>query len=153
MELKGKLPRSQVQMGVGKQRVVAPHRGGRSVCLRDKRDYLSQVHHMAKGSQLSQLKSALSQAGVNGPNGKKKKSTPLTEHAKVKKAAKLREIQQRLNPFDVKVTRLKHDIGGRRIRGTMGRPAQSKQAGMQQVETPLLSSCDVLMTCREKSHC
>lgn len=89
---------------------------------------------MAKGSQLSQLKSALSQAGVN-TNGKKKKSTPLTEHAKIKKAAKLREIQQKLNPFDVKVTRLKHDVGGRKIKGTMGRPAQSKQAGLQQVET------------------
>lgn len=96
---------------------------------------------MAKGSQLSQLKSALSQAGVNKPNGKKKKSTPLTEHAKVKRAAKLREIQQKLNPFDVKVTRLKHDVGGRNIKGAMGRPAQSKQAGMQQVETSSSFPC------------
>lgn len=90
---------------------------------------------VGKGSQLSQLKSALSQAGVDRQNGKKKKkATPLTERAKVKRAAKLREIQQKLNPFDVKVTRLKHDVGGRKIKGTMGRPAQSKQAGMQQVE-------------------
>lgn len=96
---------------------------------------------MAKGSQLSQLKSALSQAGVNRPNRKKKKSTPLTEHAKVKKAAKLRELQQKLNPFDVKVTRLKHDVGGRKIKGTTGRPAQSKQAGLQQVETSSSLSC------------
>lgn len=87
---------------------------------------------MAKGSQLSQLKSALSQAGLNARSGKKKKSS--TDRAKIKKAAKLREIQERLNPFDTKVTRLKHDVGGRRVRGTMGRPAQSKQAGMQQVE-------------------
>lgn len=107
---------------------------------RDTCDDLSARTTMAKGSQLSQLKTALSQAGVNRPNGKKKKSTPLTEHAKVKKAAKLREIQQRLNPFDVKVTRLKHDVGGRKIKGTVGRPAQSKQAGLQQVEMPLSSS-------------
>ncbi|KAG9317709.1 Nop14-like protein [Chiua virens] len=97
---------------------------------------------MAKGSQLSQLKSALAQAGINRSNDKKKKSTPLTEHAKVKKAAKLREIQQKLNPFDVKVTKLKHDVGGRRIKGMTGRPAQSKQAGMQQREKSLLKEIE-----------
>lgn len=95
---------------------------------------------MAKGSQLSQLKSALSQAGIHRPNGKKKKSTPLTEHAKVKSAAKLRAIQEKLNPFDVKVSRLKHDVGGRKVKGAVGRPAQSKGAGMQQVESSLSSS-------------
>lgn len=100
---------------------------------------------MAKGSQLSQLKSALSQAGVSRPNGKKKKSTPSTDHEKVKRAAKLREIQQKLNPFDVKVTRLKHDVGGRKIKGTLGRPAQSKQAGMQHVDAFLVVFVCVLM--------
>ncbi|KAF8450247.1 nucleolar protein 14 [Boletus edulis BED1] len=97
---------------------------------------------MAKGSQLSQLKTALSQAGVNRSHSKKKKSTPLTEQAKVKKAAKLREIQQKLNPFDVKVTRPKHDVGGRNIKGMIGRPAQSKQAGMQQREHVLLKEIE-----------
>ncbi|KAF8838628.1 Nop14-like protein [Paxillus ammoniavirescens] len=97
---------------------------------------------MAKGSQLSQLKSALSQAGINRQNGKKKKSYPLAEHDKVKKAAKLREIQQKLNPFDVKVTKLKHDVGGRKIKGASGRPAQSKQAGMQQREKTLLKELE-----------
>ena len=104
-------------------------------CVTRMRDACKFPTTMAKGSQLSQLKSALSQAGVSRPNGKKKKSTPLTEHAKVKRAAKLREIQQKLSSFDVKVTRLKHDVGGRKIKGTVGRPAQSKQAGLQQVET------------------
>ena len=52
---------------------------------------------------------------------------------KEKKAAKLKDIQQKLNPFDVKVTKLKHDVGGRKIIGTTGRPAQSKQAGIEQV--------------------
>ncbi|KIK96407.1 hypothetical protein PAXRUDRAFT_825971 [Paxillus rubicundulus Ve08.2h10] len=97
---------------------------------------------MAKGSQLSQLKSALSQAGINRQNGRKKKSRPSVEHDKVKKAAKLREIQQKLNPFDVKVTKLKHDVGGRKIKGASGRPAQSKQAGMQQREKTLLKELE-----------
>lgn len=91
---------------------------------------------MAKGSQLTQLKAALSKVGLDRKpreNKKKKVASRLAEHDKVKQAAKLREIQQKLNPFDVKVTKLKHDVGGRKIKGAMGRPAQSKQAGMQQV--------------------
>ena len=92
---------------------------------------------MAKGSQLSQLKSALSQAGLarQPQNGgkKRKRTTPLDEKEKQRKEAKLREIQQKMNPFDVKVTKLKHEVGGRKIAGTMGRPAQSKQAGIERV--------------------
>ncbi|KAF8272106.1 nucleolar protein 14 [Lactarius quietus] len=69
---------------------------------------------MGKGSQLSQLKLALSHAE--------------DEKDTVKRAARLHEIQQKLNPFDVKVTKLKHDVGGRKLKGVSGKPAQSKQA-------------------------
>lgn len=92
---------------------------------------------MAKGSQLTQLKSALTQAGLtpSSQNGKKRKrsGSVLDDKEKERRAAKLREIQQKMNPFDVKVTKLKHDVGGRKIAGTVGRPAQSKQAGIEQV--------------------
>jgi nucleolar protein 14 len=90
---------------------------------------------MAKGSQLSQLKSALSQAGISKApqNGKKRKRSGSIDQDKIKKAAKLQEIHKKLNPFDIKVTKLKHDVGGRRIKGSKGQPAQSKQAGIQQV--------------------
>ena len=92
---------------------------------------------MVKGSQLKQLKSALHQAGITQPQaGKKRKRAAPTERDKEKKATKLKEIQQKLNPFDVKVTKLKHDVGGRKITGVMGRPAQSKQAGIEQVRSP-----------------
>lgn len=89
---------------------------------------------MAKGSQLSQLKSALSQAGVTRPTSSKKKnkSPGAQDQDKAKKAAKLQEIHRKLNPFDVKVTKLKHDVGGRKLRGISGRPAKSKQAGLEQ---------------------
>ena len=88
---------------------------------------------MAKGSQLSQLKSALSQAGISQPpQGKKRKRSKNEDVDKERKAAKLREIQQKMNPFDVQVTKLKHDVGGRKIKGVSGRPAQSKQAGLEQ---------------------
>jgi nucleolar protein 14 len=98
---------------------------------------------MAKGSQLVQLKSALSQAGVIGqkPNGKKRKRTaaPL-EKDKQKAAAKLEEIHRKLNPFDEKVTKLKHNVGGRKLKGVTGKPARSKQAGLEQVRTDALTS-------------
>jgi len=98
---------------------------------------------MAKGSQLSQLKSALSQAGITqtSQNGKKRKRSGSIDQDKIKKAAKLQDIHQRLNPFDVKVTKLKHDIGGRKIKGTKGQPAQSKQAGIQQVRSSHNEDC------------
>jgi len=95
---------------------------------------------MAKGSQLSQLKSALTDAGLSRKSqpktsGKKRKrgaSVPQ-EKDKEKMAKKLQDIHERLNPFDVKVTKLKHDVGGRKLKGVTGRPGLSKQAGIEQV--------------------
>nr|VWO96259.1 Calcium-transporting ATPase (EC [Ganoderma boninense] len=99
---------------------------------------------MAKGSQLKQLKTALHSAGLTpqAQGGKKRKRAAPTERDKERKAAKLKDIQQKLNPFDVKVTKLKHDVGGRRIIGTTGRPAQSKQAGIEQRKKTLLKEFD-----------
>ena len=65
----------------------------------------------------------------------------MDEKDKEKKAAKLKDIHQKMNPFDIKVTKVKHDVGGRRITGTVGRPAQSKQAGMEQVRSHTLEAC------------
>ena len=98
---------------------------------------------MAKGSQLTQLKTALHSAGLTQQpqGGKKRKRAAPTERDKEKKAAKLNEIQQKLNPFDVKVTKVKHDVGGRKIAGVVGRPAQSKQAGIEQVRGTRFRRC------------
>ncbi|KAJ6560265.1 nucleolar protein 14 [Mycena capillaripes] len=95
---------------------------------------------MAKGSQLSQLKSALSQAGVTGnqQNGKKRKRPGSQEKDKEKRAAKLDEIHKKLNPFDTKVTKLKHEVGGRKVKGVTGKPSQSKQTGLEQRKKTLL---------------
>jgi nucleolar protein 14 len=92
---------------------------------------------MAKGSQLAQLKSALNQAGLTGKpqaNGKKRKrSAPLDSQQKDKRAAKLEEIHRKLNPFDTKTTKLKHEVLGRKLKGVSGKPAQTKQAGLESV--------------------
>ncbi|KAF9651692.1 Nop14-like protein [Thelephora ganbajun] len=94
---------------------------------------------MPKGSQLSQLKSALSHAGVTKPQqGSKRKRSKKEDVDKERRAAKLREIQQKMNLFDVQVTKVKHGVGGRKIKGAVGRPAQSKQAGIQQRTKTLL---------------
>ncbi|KAL5508166.1 NOP14 [Sanghuangporus vaninii] len=96
---------------------------------------------MAKGSQLTQLKSALAQAGLNRQphSSKKRKHGAVSrETDKNKKAQKLHEINQKLNPFDVKVTKLKHDVGGRKIKGASGKPQTSKQAGIEQRKKTLL---------------
>lgn len=86
------------------------------------------------GSQLTQLKTALSTAGVTGQKpSKKRRRVVLLQKDKEKRAAKLEEIHRRLNPFDLKVTKVKHDVGGRKLKGVIGRPAQSKQAGIEQV--------------------
>ena len=88
---------------------------------------------MAKGSQLTQLKTALSQAGVTSRSKKRKRSVTSERDNEKKRAAQLDEIQRRLNPFDVKVTKLKHDVVGRKLKGITGKPARSKQAGIEQV--------------------
>ncbi|KAK7033565.1 nucleolar complex protein 14 [Paramarasmius palmivorus] len=98
---------------------------------------------MAKGSQLAQLKSALTQAGVVGnKNNKKRKRAAPTEKDKEKRAAKLDEIHRKLNPFDTKVTKLKHDVGGRKLKGVTGKPAQSKMAGIEQRKKTLLKEVE-----------
>lgn len=93
---------------------------------------------MAKGgSQLSQLKTALNKAGITGPpESKKRKRIVSQDKDKEKRKSKLEEIHRKLNPFDEKVTKLKHDVGGRKLKGVIGKPAQSKMAGLQQVRFP-----------------
>lgn len=94
---------------------------------------------MAKGSQLLQLRTALSQAGITGnPSSSKKRKRVGTPLGKEKQAVHLEEISRRLNSFDVKVTKAKHDVGGRKVKGISGRPAQSKQAGIEQRKKTLL---------------
>ncbi|KAG8936172.1 nucleolar complex protein 14 [Tulasnella sp. 418] len=101
------------------------------------------------GSQLSQLKAALSQAGLSrksqpSTNKKKRSSGSIlkTKADKAKDAAKLAAIQQKLNPFDVKVTKVKNEVKGQKLKGVIGRPGMSKQAGIEQRRKTLLVEYD-----------
>ncbi|WVQ98733.1 hypothetical protein IAU59_005864 [Kwoniella sp. CBS 9459] len=94
-------------------------------------------------SQLAQLKSALSSAGLNKKNFSKKekkafKKGGARETDRAKKLDKLEEIRRHLNKFDERETKLKHDVGGRNLKGTVGRPSASKQAGLEARKKSLL---------------
>lgn len=90
------------------------------------------------GSQLKQLKAAISNAGIShhsqpSSNSKKRKRGGAILEHREKRVAKLNEIHEQFNQFDVKVTKLKHDVGGRKLKGVVGKPTASKQAGIEQV--------------------
>ncbi|EIW69706.1 hypothetical protein TREMEDRAFT_20830, partial [Tremella mesenterica DSM 1558] len=94
-------------------------------------------------SQLSQLKSALSTAGLNSNSRSKKdkkagKKSGVRDADRSKTFERLEEIRRGLNKFDVRETKLKHDVGGRNLKGVVGRPSASKQAGLEQRKKTLL---------------
>ena len=95
-------------------------------------------------SQLSQLKSALSTAGLSRTNsggGKKgganksQGKAGLTNKDREKKQRKLDDIKQSLNKFDVRETKVKNHVVGRGqdVKGTSGTPSQSRQKGLEMV--------------------
>jgi nucleolar protein 14 len=89
-------------------------------------------------SQLSQLKAAITNSGLNKKNISKKdkqafKKGGSREVDRQKTLAKLEDIRKGLNKFDERETKLKHDVGGRNLKGVTGKPSASKQAGLDQV--------------------
>ena len=90
-------------------------------------------------SQLKRLKASLKAAGLTGPPKSKKEKqrtakTTTGTHARVEKHIKLQSIREEFNPFELKTTREKHDVGGqKRVKGAQGRPGISKQIGEETV--------------------
>lgn len=100
---------------------------------------------MAKGggSQLSQLKAKLHSSGVTDRRQASKKSRQRHGGQDEKDAAanrrkKISSIVGTLNPFDEKVTKPKHDVLGRKIKGAVGRPGAAKASGLAQRRATLL---------------
>lgn len=94
---------------------------------------------MAK-SALYRLKSSLKEAGAIGPNSRaslskkdRKKGRPTAASAKNDLNKKLAHIKEAMNPFEMKVTRQKYDILGRKTKGVDGKPTLSKQVGEENV--------------------
>lgn len=91
------------------------------------------------GSALKRLKTSLQSAGVVGQQSKasrskkdRKKGKP-SEVGKVDHSAKLAVIRGEFNPYEMKTTRTKFDVVGRKIKGVSGKPTLSKQVGEDNV--------------------
>lgn len=88
-------------------------------------------------SQLKQLKSELARAGLSQQSqpgsSKKRKRAGTLEQDRDKQQAKLQNIHDKFNQFDTKVTKVKHDVAGRKLKGVTGKPTLSKQAGIELV--------------------
>ncbi|CDZ98611.1 Nucleolar protein involved in 40S ribosome biogenesis [Phaffia rhodozyma] len=97
---------------------------------------------MAKGSQLTQLKSALTSAGLDRKKQQQIKAKSNNAGTKRKRGPddekKLEKIRKEMNPFEERTMRLKHDIGGRKLKGSSGRPGLSKQTGLEERQRTLL---------------
>ncbi|KAF9171713.1 nucleolar complex protein 14 [Mortierella sp. AD011] len=99
---------------------------------------------MAK-SALYRLKSSLKEAGAIGPNSRaslskkdRKKGRPTAASAKNDLNKKLAHIKEAMNPFEMKVTRQKYDVLGRKSKGVQGKPTLSKQVGEENRRKTLL---------------
>ena len=88
-------------------------------------------------SQLKRLKASLHAAGVIGNQKSKKdkqRNAKAAADARVDKNSKLQSIREEFNPFELKTTRVKHDVSGRgKVKGVQGRPGISKQIGEETV--------------------
>ncbi|KAK4688649.1 nucleolar protein 14, partial [Tremellales sp. Uapishka_1] len=94
-------------------------------------------------SQLAQLKAALGAAGLSRTSKSNKdkkagKKGGAQDVDRAKKLHKLEEIRRGLNKFDERETKVKHDVGGRNLKGVTGRPSASRQAGLEQRKKSLL---------------
>lgn len=96
------------------------------------------------GSQLAQLKSSVKIAGINdsrqqsASSKKRKRGNTATERDKAaaRRAALVRIASD--NPFEQKITKLKHDVLGRKVKGAVGHPSLAKQDGLAQRRATLL---------------
>ncbi|KAF8477301.1 nucleolar protein 14 [Kalaharituber pfeilii] len=94
-------------------------------------------------SQLKRLKASLKAAGLVGPQKSKKEKKQASKSGKsdprADKHLKLQSIREEFNPFELKTTRVKHDVSGRaKIKGAQGRPGVSKQIGEEHRRKTLL---------------
>lgn len=87
-------------------------------------------------SQLKALKTELAKAGLSRssqPNNKRKRAASSTGDDADHRDSQRQRIHAKFNQFDTKVTKLKHDTAGRKLKGVTGRPTNSKQASIELV--------------------
>jgi len=95
--------------------------------------------HIMPGSQLKRLKASLKSAGVIGQPQQSKKAKKQQKQgsngttnsdSRLTKETALQSIREEFNPFEIKKNREKYSTsGGKKVKGIVGRPGISKQAG------------------------
>lgn len=83
------------------------------------------------GSQLKALKNQLKSHGLIGQvkNGKKKSGKGENIRDREERERVLKGIRDAFSPFDMKRSKPKVDVQGRKVEGSVGRPGLSKQVG------------------------
>ena len=91
----------------------------------------------AGGSALNRLKNNLKQLGLlNAKVSKKKKAGKTSSQSPMERESrreKFEKLHSAPNPFELKVNRTKHDVLGRKVKGTIGRPGVSRMRGNEVV--------------------
>jgi nucleolar protein 14 len=98
-----------------------------------------------KGSQLKRFKESLSTITRPGQAKRKRKLIPEKDP---ERGDKLKRIEEQFNAFDIKFTRTKHEVFGRKVKGKVGKPGVSRELGEQSV-----CSLGDIADCREKLLC
>ncbi|CAG8519627.1 9906_t:CDS:10 [Cetraspora pellucida] len=101
---------------------------------------------MAKsgGSALKRLKSTLKEAEVIGHGSRSSMSKKQRRKGKPKGDnknhvnGKLGFLKDHINPFELKVTKTKHNVIGKKVKGTQGRPGLKRQMGIEKRKKTLL---------------
>ncbi|KAJ3152193.1 nucleolar complex protein 14 [Geranomyces variabilis] len=102
------------------------------------------------GSALKRLKASLKDAGVIGKHQKiSKKKTTTQRAAALGERKEAREILRGMstksrdnNPFEVKVNRQKHDVLGRKVKGSTGKPGLVRKRGEENRKRTLAVEMD-----------
>ncbi|KNE68437.1 hypothetical protein AMAG_19806 [Allomyces macrogynus ATCC 38327] len=93
------------------------------------------------GSTLKRLKDNLKKAGVIGVKTSKKiakSTTPARKSSLAQRADEVLKSIRSKNPFEQKVNRTKHDVLGRKLKGSRGQPGLTRQKGLETRKDALL---------------
>ncbi|CAI2177220.1 4034_t:CDS:10 [Funneliformis geosporum] len=96
-------------------------------------------------SALKRLKTTLKDVGLVGQKSRssiskkqKQKGNPVDAN-KIEYKSKLNSLMKnQVNPFELKINRVKHDVLGKKIKGVQGRPGLKRQIGIEKRKKTLL---------------
>ncbi|ORX48425.1 Nop14-like protein [Piromyces finnis] len=89
-------------------------------------------------SALKRLKTRLKSSGIIGENVSSKKKGFDKKELRKKTKEKLENLKKETNPFEIKFTKQKHDIMGRKIKGIQGKPGQARSKAEKTRKNTLL---------------